>query len=108
MRFFVSGPVSGKTDHNREEFKKAERLLQSQGRASCTPFAIPEPRLTEHTESDEAVWRYYMRHCIREICLCDGLYMLPGWQNSKGALIEHRLARELGLQILYAPVPDHD
>jgi len=32
---------------------------------------------------------------------CDALYMLKGWQESKGAVAEHKLALSLGLEILY-------
>jgi len=32
--------------------------------------------------------------------------MLPDWQNSKGAVWEHRIAKLLGLEITYCHVPD--
>ncbi len=35
---------------------------------------------------------------------CDAIYMLPGWENSKGARAEHATAVALGLQILYESV----
>ncbi len=31
---------------------------------------------------------------------CDALYMLDGWENSKGAIIEFELAKSLGIGIL--------
>ena len=33
----------------------------------------------------------------------DAIYMLKGWQESKGACVEIALARYLGLAVLYAP-----
>lgn len=32
---------------------------------------------------------------------CDAIYMLKGWRDSVGAVEEHRVAREAGLEIYY-------
>jgi hypothetical protein len=32
---------------------------------------------------------------------CDIVAFLPGWENSKGATIEHMVARSLGKEIVY-------
>jgi hypothetical protein len=32
---------------------------------------------------------------------CDAIVMVPGWERSAGACDEHRLAKELGLEIVY-------
>lgn len=40
-----------------------------------------------------------MRMSLRQIAACDCLCMLPGWRDSRGARIEHRLALDLGLEV---------
>ena len=32
---------------------------------------------------------------------CESIYMLHGWRESAGAKIEHKLARDLGMEIIY-------
>jgi hypothetical protein len=33
---------------------------------------------------------------------CDEIIMIPGWENSLGAVAERALAKELGIHIMYA------
>ena len=42
-----------------------------------------------------------MRHDIKLLCDCDAIYMLNGWRESAGAKIEHKLARDIGIEIIY-------
>lgn len=37
-------------------------------------------------------WRRCMVVCLWNLLLCDTIAMLPGWECSRGARIEHRLA----------------
>lgn len=34
----------------------------------------------------------------------DAMYMLPGWENSKGAKLEHEVAKKKGIKIFYTLV----
>lgn len=47
-------------------------------------------------------WQQAMRKCIQAMLMADALYMLPDWQQSKGATLEHTIAKALGIDILYA------
>jgi len=38
-----------------------------------------------------------MKQDIREMLRCDGVALLPSWEESRGARIEARLAGELGM-----------
>ena len=44
----------------------------------------------------------YMRSDIAALLTCDAIHMLPGWENSRGATVEHTIATALGLPITYA------
>lgn len=51
-------------------------------------------------------WEMCMRICLCNMLTCGEIYMLPCWEDSKGAKIEHRLATEVGMKITYQlPLP---
>lgn len=41
-----------------------------------------------------------MRRGLRQLLTCDTIALLPGWQNSRGATIEHQLATGLGMTVI--------
>ena len=116
LRVFISGPISDKPKLNRPAFEHEENLLKESGHNTFSPFHIipPAPEVYEewerlgYEEAAKKEWQYFMRICIGQIPLCDEMRMLPHWQNSHGARLEHQIARELGLKITYCHVPDED
>ncbi len=46
-------------------------------------------------------WEEYMRQDIRLLLDCTAILMLTGWENSRGARLEHRVATELGMLVLH-------
>jgi hypothetical protein len=42
-----------------------------------------------------------MRYDIRALTFCDSIYMMKGWEESKGANIELKVAKAIGLKIIY-------
>ena len=56
----------------------------------------------ENPAPDCNSWLGYMRLGVAQLVTCDEIYMLPGWQESRGARIEHGLVKDLGLNILEA------
>jgi hypothetical protein len=40
-----------------------------------------------------------MRRALRLMLRCDGVALLPGWRKSRGALIEVRLAEDVGMRL---------
>lgn len=100
---YISGPITGKPDLNKNAFHVAQIELEGKGFQVFNPHSVPAP---EHPEglTPKALWQYYMKHCIRAMMECDELYMLADWQNSSGAVWEHRIAEMLGMPIVYQPV----
>ena len=46
-------------------------------------------------------WEYYLRNDIIKLMCCDSIYMLKGWRSSRGARLEHYIAKKLGFKIIY-------
>lgn len=101
---YISGPMTGIDDLNRKAFYDAEEELRSTGAVVFNPHKNPFHPKNMTDEQD--IWRWYMRLDVRMLTQCDAIYMLPHWQNSKGAVWEHRIAEMLGLHLMYAPIPD--
>lgn len=50
----------------------------------------------DHGEG-EYTWVEYMRRDITDLLTCDGIALLPGWEQSKGAFLEVTICKYLGL-----------
>jgi len=46
-------------------------------------------------------WWCYMINDVRELLKCDSIYMLKGWQKSRGACVEHLIAVWRKMDIIY-------
>lgn len=109
-RIYLSGPISGYPELNRPSFDAVEERLLAEGFNVFNPQTLPDPdevdvQFWAHIGClKESIWQYYMKLCIAEIPLCDEMRMLPRWQNSKGAVLEHHIAKALGMKISYEPV----
>lgn len=88
---YISGPMSGLPDYNHPAFNEAARLLRAAG------YQVTNP--AEKALPITATWLQHMRADIRAMMDCDGLAILPGWQNSRGANAEINLAHSLGLDV---------
>ena len=88
-RIYICGKVTGDPDYY-IKFLKEENRLFSLGYEPVNPAALI---------SRKEEWSKAMRTAIRAMLLCDGVSLLPDWRKSKGAKIEARLARELGMDV---------
>lgn len=88
---YIAGPMSNLPDFNYPAFFDAARRLRAAG------YDVENP--AENKPEGTASWLAYMRMSLVQISRVDGLALLPGWLDSKGARIEARLADELGLRL---------
>lgn len=93
MRIYVAGPMTGYPGLNFEAFHQAALELRFAGNEVINPAEI-NPNL-------DADWTGCMKEDIKQLVDCDAIHMLPGWEQSKGASIEHYIAVALGLQVEY-------
>ena len=88
-KVYISGAIAHYDMNERKEaFANAEMRLQSMGFNPVNPFKNGLP--------DEAHWREHMRADIRLLLDCDFIYMLQGWELSKGAKLELDVASSCG------------
>lgn len=48
-------------------------------------------------------WEYWEKHCRKILSICDKVFVvcIPGWEDSHGVQEELKIAKELGLPIIY-------
>jgi len=86
---YISGKVTGDLNYM-VKFYKAELSLDTAGYEPVNPTALI---------SSKEEWRSAMKKAIRLMLLCDGVALLPDWRKSKGAKIEFKIAKMIGLPI---------
>lgn len=89
-KWYLSGSVTNDPDF-RDKFAYAEFQLKSRGLKVINPV--------KH-EKDGKEWSYYLRKDLRKLTKCHGIILIDGWENSKGALLELKVAQELELDIM--------
>jgi len=94
---YISGAIA---HHDREErkraFRSAANYLELKGFKAVNPFDNGQPQL-----ADESNWRQHMRVDIGMLLQCDYIYMLRGWEQSKGSRLELDVAVSCGIEVLY-------
>lgn len=91
---YVSGPMTGLPNHNREAFNAEAEALRAQG------FIVINP--AENGLPTTASWQEHMRVDVRALTHCHRIHLLPGWEGSSGAMLEVRIAHALGMKITNA------
>ena len=91
MRIYISGPITNVLDY-KEKFARAEQDLKAKypDGEIINPSVIATLPLTY----DE-----YMEIDLRLLDMCGAIYMLNGWELSKGSCIEYgyAIAKELNV-----------
>ena len=95
---YISGPITGVLQST-FTFAKAERWLFDQGHSVMNPMGIEDPK---DPLKDNDLWVYYMKKALALLVEADCIYMLDGWEKSKGARLEFWIATELNIPVHYA------
>lgn len=98
MICYISGKMTGLPNLNRQAFKSAERRLKRR-------FTVLNP--SDITISPQGEYGDYLREALKMLLSAEAIYMIPGWQDSKGASIEHEVATALGMKVMYGDEKDN-
>ena len=107
MIAYISGPITGMVDDNREAFFEAEYALCHAGWYVYNPIRIDDDYPINAATDEEA----YRAFASRDLAILikkmrcedgDGIVMLDGWRDSPGATAEWRVAMWVGLDVYYS------
>ncbi len=93
-KVYISGAIA---HHDLAErmaaFDHASRYLSLKGWEPVNPFMNGVPQ--------ESHWTEHMRVDIALLLTCDYIYMLRGWELSKGAKLELDVASSCGIKVMF-------
>lgn len=90
-KVFISGPMTGLPDFNRQAFFEAEKKLKGR-------YQVLNPARIKVVRGKP--YRYFMDKAVKLMLQADLICPLKGWEYSKGAFAERVLADALGIKIL--------
>ena len=93
-RVYISGAITGTTDYI-QRFAKAEEELTKQG------FSVINPAKVNAQMPDDTTYAEYMQMSFTMLDMCDYIYMLKGWNTSRGANRELGYAMAKNIIIMY-------
>lgn len=95
MIVYISGAITNNPNY-KDDFQKAEQWLVLKDLTPINPskldFVLPKSKLT---------YEQFMKIDYALLEMCDAIFMLGGWQKSKGACAELSYANSLGKKVLY-------
>lgn len=118
MKYYVAGPMTGLENYNWPAFEEAASLLRSRGNDVISPTEIDEemgcvvvvrdPGVVGHgivsvETTDTFDYETVLAKDLEAVKGCDGIYLLPGWESSKGANRELQQALRYGLIVTHHP-----
>jgi len=85
--------MTGYEDHNYPAFHKAAAEMRALGWEVINPAE-------NHSGNQSLPREDYFRTDIPQLVSCDAVLFLEGWQESKGAKLEYRVAKACGLRLM--------
>ena len=90
---YLSGNITDNEDY-KKEFDTAELFLSQMGYIVINPANLDEV-------AEGLTYEQYMKVCYQLVDIADIIFMVSGWQKSKGANAELSYAKSLGKKVMY-------
>ena len=99
-RIYIAGPMTGIARWNRPTFVKAARKLRGLGWEVTSPVEISDAFGSQNTiVTTPGMLDAVIEAELEALARCDAIYLLEGWEKSRGAKRELWLALEKGLDV---------
>ena len=94
-KVYISGKITGLPfEEYSKNFNEVEEYLRYKGYTNIINPIKLNPYNPDWT------WEQYMKPLIKELVDCDELWLIGGWQGSKGVEVELYLADTLGIKVI--------
>lgn len=88
---YISGAITNNPNY-KEQFAKAEATFKKAGIEVINP-----------AKNSGNTYKDYIDKGMNQLMECDAIYMLAGYENSTGAMLELTYAKAIGIEIIYDP-----
>ena len=92
-KVYIAGGMSGYEEFNFPAFNRAEEILRG---VYGYKRVINPAKL--HSTTD-LPWEEFLKRDLLELIACDAVFLLNGWEKSRGATLEALVAYTLGLRL---------
>jgi nucleoside 2-deoxyribosyltransferase len=107
IKIYIAGPMSGHPNLNWNAFDQKEKQLIDEGFDVVNPARMDRDMGLDPKNMGEYDYEEAARRDIDALTGCDAIYLMSGFQFSKGACWERALAKHFGLKRYYE-IPRHD
>lgn len=87
--------MAGLPEHNFPAFHAYAAALRAAGHDVVNPAEL---------DNSGKTWESCLRTDLREMCTCEAIALMPGWEGSKGANLELHVAHRLGMEVMHLPL----
>lgn len=95
-KIYISGKVTGLPFNEvKEKFGLWQEIIEGKGYEAINPVEHTISMGLEHED-----WDTIMKSLIPLLCECDAIFLLADYSESRGAMLELHIAKELGLTVL--------
>jgi hypothetical protein len=92
---YIAGPMTDVPAFNYPAFEAASAYLESIG------YAVRSPHRDGLPIDGDTPYETYLRDDLKLMLGCDGIVLLPGWTQSKGAKGELAVALQVGMAVYF-------
>lgn len=93
MKTYIAGAMSNIPNLNHPKFNKTAKWLRRLGYVVINPAELDAGK--------SLLWTDCLKRDLKKLVTCGGIYLLRGWEHSRGACLEAIVAKCLGLRFYF-------